>query len=81
MDTKTTIVDAMKAADNAGYFAVKPACNHECQHRGQTCGEREGSNGRYVCTRDLGHSGPHVACGFDHACSVWTKDDQKTKDL
>ena len=25
----------------------------------------------YVCTREPGHDGPHVACGMDHQIDTW----------
>jgi hypothetical protein len=36
---------------------------------GETCGVQWSSS---FCTREPGHSGPHVACSILHAVSIWT---------
>ena len=36
----------------------------------ETC--RDTSRNRFRCTRELGHNGPHVACGhISHSMKVW----------
>lgn len=49
-----------------------------CQHDGEMCDSEwtpEGDNLPWVCTREDGHDGPHVACGVrEHEMAEWTEE-------
>jgi hypothetical protein len=42
-----------------------------CTHctNGMSCESK--SDDHYHCTREQGHSGPHVACGWEHGLATW----------
>lgn len=53
---------------------VVPTCKLECEKHdelGDAC-EAEHPQSHFLCSRAIGHAGPHVACGLSsHAKAVW----------
>ena len=62
--------DAARQRAQDGALGIAPREAQPC------CGEpgmrcMESGPERVVCTREIGHSGEHVACGSEHALAVW----------
>ena len=58
--------------------------NNECEFcewpEGAWFGCLAESAGGYVCSREQGHDGPHVACGTkDHALATWDNDGERER--
>lgn len=57
------------------------AREHQCLKRsGEVPTDREGATMTYVCTREDGHDGPHVAhLSSRDVCLVWTTGDDRRR--
>lgn len=62
---------------------METKCKGECATgRGLPCSAVSDLVNLYHCTRDKGHTGPHVACGVDeeHDICVWPNENDKVKE-
>jgi hypothetical protein len=64
--------------DDPSVDDTNDCCEH-CKGNGPYC-EKMKPDGIFECTKPIGHTGPHVACGTDnHQLDVWPQTSTKNK--